>query len=302
MNEKVVLVTGASRGIGRAIAARLAAEGMRVFGTSRTPQGDALDGFSLLPLDVTSDESAAACVAEVIARAGRIDVLISNAGVDLVGAAEECSLEDAQWLFDTNFFGAARMVKAVLPGMRARQDGQIILISSALGRASFPFESLYCASKAALEAYAESLRYEMSIFNIRVSTVQPGYFHTELAKRQRIASDRLPVYDGPRERFIYWNDFAIKHAAEPTAVADKVLAVIQQDRPRLRHPVGLEAKLAPPLAHLLPEAILIKGGRLLLGIDDPRRELLRLARAGAVGAIVIALLRRGLRSVRARLS
>ena len=120
MNEKVVLVTGASRGIGRGIAARLAAEGMRVFGTSRTPQGDALDGFSLLPLDVTSDESAAACVADVIARAGRIDVLISNAGVDLVGAAEECSLEDAQWLFGTNFFGAARIVKAAVPGMRVR--------------------------------------------------------------------------------------------------------------------------------------------------------------------------------------
>jgi NAD(P)-dependent dehydrogenase (short-subunit alcohol dehydrogenase family) len=297
-----VLVTGASRGIGRATAARLAAEGFRVFGTSRSPQSEVLDGFSLLQLDVTVEESVAACIAEVIARAGRIDVLVSNAGVDLVGAAEECSLEDAQWLFDTNFFGAARMIKAALPGMRARRDGQIILISSALGRASFPFESFYCASKAALEAYAESLRYEMNIFNVRVSTVQPGYFRTEIARHQRIASDRLPAYDGPRERFIYWNNFAIEHAPEPTAVADKVLAVIQQDRPRLRHPVGLEAKLAPPLAHLLPEAILIKGGRLLLGVDDPRRELLRLARAGAVGTAALALAVSGLRRLRARLS
>src|SRR3569833_2317581 len=99
---KVVLVTGASMGIGRAIARHLAQTGYRVFGTSRQPVSETLDGFELIPLDVTSEDSARACIETVVARAGRLDVLVNNAGIDLVGALEETSLAEAQWLFDTN--------------------------------------------------------------------------------------------------------------------------------------------------------------------------------------------------------
>src|SRR3954451_18959857 len=118
MMTKVVLVTGASMGIGRSIARCLAEAGYRVFGTSRQPSSDTIDGFELIALDVTSEESARRCIETVIARAGRLDVLVNNAGVDLMGALEETSLEEAQWIFDTNYFGVVRMVNAALPIMR----------------------------------------------------------------------------------------------------------------------------------------------------------------------------------------
>jgi len=216
---KVVLVTGASRGIGRAIAAHLAGRGFCVFGTSRRPAADMLDGFSLIQLDVTDAESVRACVETVIARAARIDVLVNNAGVDLVGALEETTLDDLSWIMETNFYGVHRMVQAVLPGMRARRDGQIINISSALGRAAWPFEGAYCASKFALEGYTEALRYEMNIFNIRVSSVQPGFFKSNMVNAQRIAGGLIADYDAPRQRGIALGRAWANAAPEPLPVA-----------------------------------------------------------------------------------
>jgi len=290
--NKVILITGASSGIGRCTARYLAALGFTVFGTSRQPTTESLDGFHLLPLDVTDEASVQTCVSTVLERAGRIDVLIANAGIDYFGALEETPIADARKVFEVNFFGAARMINAVLPGMRARRRGQIILISSALGRAAWPFEGYYCASKFALEGYAEALCYEMNLFGIKVSAVQPGFFKSEMIARQEYAPP-IDDYAHAREHALRLGLAWAKAAPDPLPVARTVARIIGSARPALRYAVGLEAHLAPPLAHTLPLAARFKVGRWMLGQDDPRRDV---ARFGAVvvgiAGIIAALWRR----------
>lgn len=279
----IVLITGASMGIGAATAAHLARAGYRVFGTSRQPTPEriaaaAAAGFALIQLDVTDEASVTACVAEVAARAGGIDVLINNAGVDLVGALEETTPDDARWVFETNFFGAHRMVCAVLPHMRAQRSGLIINVSSALGRAAWPFEGAYCASKFALEGYTETLRYELNLFNIRVSSVQPGFFQSNMVKTQRRADLHIADYDGARDRAIQIGKDWADAAPDPAPVASMIARIIRTKRPRVRYAVGIEAVIVPPVTHLLPARALFKGGRWLLGVDDPRADLQRAIR------------------------
>jgi NAD(P)-dependent dehydrogenase (short-subunit alcohol dehydrogenase family) len=270
--SKTVLVTGATSGIGRSIATHLAMKGYRVFGTSRKPTVETLDGFEVLKLDVTDDDSVQACVAAVLERAGMLDVLVNNAGVDLAGAIEETTLEEAQWIFDINFFGAVRMIKAALPHMRERRSGQIINISSALGRAAWPFEAFYCSSKYALEGYTESLRYEMALFGIKISSVQPGFYKSNISKTQRYAEPTIPDYAAARTRAIELGKKWAEEAPDPLPVAKTVQRIIESRSPRLRYAVGIEAKLAPPLASLLPGWVLIEIGRRMLGVEKPSKK------------------------------
>jgi NAD(P)-dependent dehydrogenase (short-subunit alcohol dehydrogenase family) len=159
MTNRIVLVTGASTGLGRAMALDLTARGHTVYGTSRGAMPDA--GFAMLPLDVRDAGSAAATVQRIVEKEGRIDVLINNAGYAFVGAFEETGVEDARAQFETNVFGAMRMMKAVLPHMRSNGFGRIVNISSASGLVGTPFLSAYAASKHALEALSESLSFEL---------------------------------------------------------------------------------------------------------------------------------------------
>ncbi|MGQ9908436.1 MAG: SDR family oxidoreductase [Candidatus Flexifilum sp.] len=292
--SRVILITGASSGIGRRTAGYLAAQGHTVFGTSRSPEVETLDGFRLLPLDVTDDESVRACVSRVLDQAGRIDVLIANAGIDYFGALEETPLADAEHLFAVNFFGAARVINAVLPSMRARRQGQIILVSSALGRAAWPFEGYYCASKFALEGYAEALCYEMNLFGIKVSAVEPGFFKSNMIARQGYAPP-IADYAVARDRALRLGLSWAEQAPDPLPVARTIGQIIASARPALRYTVGLEAHLAPPLAHLLPLSARFKVGRWLLGQDDPKRDALRYGAAAAALTAAAALLRRWLR-------
>lgn len=293
---QVVLVTGASSGIGRSIALHLAEAGYRVFGTSRQLHAGQHDGITFVPLELTDEVSVRNCVAAVLDQAGRIDVLINNAGSDLVGALEETSLADAQWIFDVNFFGAVRMVQAVLPHMRARRSGQIINISSALGLAAWPFEGFYCASKYALEGYTESLCYEMNLFGIRVSSVQPGFFRSNMIAHAREAAVAIEDYASARAHSVRLNHAWARNAPDPLPVAQTVRRIIESRNPRLRYAVGLEAHLAPPLAHLLPLSVRFKVGRWLLGVDalrdDLRRWSLRGAGMAALSLLVLRWLRR----------
>jgi len=164
---KVALVTGASSGIGRAIAHRLAADGLRVFGTSRKGSAADMGDAEMIPLDVCSDESVRACIDTVLQRAGRIDVLVSNAGYLLSGAVEEATIDEAKAQFETNFFGAFRVIKAVLPTMRAQGAGRVINVTSLAGVVPLPFWGFYNASKFALEGLTETLRYELRWRNSR---------------------------------------------------------------------------------------------------------------------------------------
>ncbi|MCS7072818.1 MAG: SDR family oxidoreductase [Anaerolinea sp.] len=288
--DKIILITGASSGIGRRTASYLAAQGHTVFGTSRRPHTDWLDGFQLLPLDVTDAESVRACVSTVLNQARHIDVLIANAGIDYFGALEETPIADAEHVFAVNFFGAARVVNAVLPAMRARRQGQIILMSSALGRAAWPFEGYYCASKFALEGYAEALCYEMNLFGIKVSAVEPGFFKSNMIARQGYAPP-IADYAHAREHALRLGLTWAEQAPDPLPVARAISRIIDSARPALRYTVGLEAHLAPPLAHLLPLSARFKVGRWMLGQDDPRRDALRFGVATAGITALIALIR-----------
>ena len=157
----VAIVTGASGGIGGATARALHAAGYRVFGTSRRAPAATSPGVEYLVCDVSSDESVHAAVGEVLQKAGRVDLLVNNAGVGLVAGAEESSLEQAKSLFDVNVFGLIRMTNAVLPAMRKQRAGRIVNISSVMGLIPAPFMALYSASKHAVEGYSESLDHEI---------------------------------------------------------------------------------------------------------------------------------------------
>jgi NAD(P)-dependent dehydrogenase (short-subunit alcohol dehydrogenase family) len=285
--SKVVLITGASSGIGNAIAKLLAEHGYRVFGTSRKPESETLDGFTLLPLDVTSDESVKACVQTVIERAGHIDVLVNNAGVDFVGAIEETSLEEVRAIMETNFFGVVRMTQTVLPHMRERRSGRVINISSGFGRIAFPFEVFYCASKHALEGYTEGLYYEMMLWNIKVNCVEPGFFRTPIVQHKGHPKTPLPIYDRTREKALKLYDWSAETGGDPVVIARTVLHIIESESKQLRHPVGWEAHVVSRLS--LSWLLIMPGqklGRWFFGADSFVKDMLRAAPFAFVGTLL----------------
>jgi NAD(P)-dependent dehydrogenase (short-subunit alcohol dehydrogenase family) len=163
-NDKVAIVTGASTGIGRASAKALRQAGFRVFGTSRRALASVGEGITMITCDVTDDMSVKKAVDDVLKTTGRIDVLVNNAGMGLLGGAEESSIEQARALFDVNLFGVIRVTNAVLPAMRDRKAGRIINVSSVLGLIPALFLALYSSTKHALEGYSESLDHEVRSF------------------------------------------------------------------------------------------------------------------------------------------
>jgi NAD(P)-dependent dehydrogenase (short-subunit alcohol dehydrogenase family) len=262
---KVVLVTGASSGIGAAIADRLAGEGYRVFGTGRQASGRRPSGVELLSLDVRSDASVLACVERVTEAAGRLDVLINNAGYLLSGAIEDASIEQAQAVFDTNFFGIVRMVKAVLPAMRALNGGKIINMSSLAGMVPVPFWGFYNASKFAVEGYTETLRLELLPFGIRVAMVEPGAIRTPLYANPQ--SLTLAEYSPWRERALKTMQGFEAKAPGPEVVARVVSRLVANKNPPLRNRITREATLFPFLRWLLPARAFESGLRLGFNLD-----------------------------------
>jgi NAD(P)-dependent dehydrogenase (short-subunit alcohol dehydrogenase family) len=266
--KRVVLVTGASSGVGRATAELLAQSGYRVFGTSRKPDGGSNDSaVEMVPLDVRSDESVAACLSAISDRAGRLDILVNNAGFELAGALEELSLDEAKDQFETNFFGAVRMVKAVLPMMRRERQGQIINITSLAGHSAVPFMGIYSASKFALEGYAEALRLEVKPFNIRVSLIEVGFLRTPMMTHRQMAARPIADYDPWRQRA-----YEAVHAAEekgpgPELVAKTVLEIATSKTPRLRYVAGQQAKLITNLRRFLPAGAYEQGVRRTFSLD-----------------------------------
>jgi NAD(P)-dependent dehydrogenase (short-subunit alcohol dehydrogenase family) len=249
---QTVLVTGASSGIGRATALTLAERGLRVFGTSRRPDAAEPAPFPMLQLDVRSEDSVNACVNEVLARAGRVDVLVNNAGYALSGASEETSIEEAKAQFDTNFWGAVRMVNAVLPGMRKARAGKIISIGSVVGLFAIPFAPFYSASKFALEGYSEALWHELRPFGISVSVIEPAFIHTAIAEASSTAAIALPEYQGPRRRAAKNIMRYVSEGLPPDRVTSRVLEIIADRSPTLRYPVGTDATWLPRLKAIAP--------------------------------------------------
>jgi NAD(P)-dependent dehydrogenase (short-subunit alcohol dehydrogenase family) len=249
MASKVILVTGASSGIGEAIALRLVADGHRVFGTSRKGVLSA-KGIEGVALDVGSDASVRACVDAVLAKAGRIDVLVNNAGYLLAGAIEEATIAEAKAVFETNVFGLTRMVQAVLPAMRERRSGLIVNISSLAGLVPLPFWGFYNASKFAVEGLSETLRLELEPFGVHVSMVEPGAIKTPFYAQPQATP--LAAYSPWRERFLATMRGFEAKAPGPEVVAAVVSRIVAAKSPKLRNRVTQEATIFPFLRWLLP--------------------------------------------------
>ena len=258
----VVLITGVSSGIGRAVADVFAAKGFEVFGTSRNPQRtEPVPGVELVQLDVADDASVAAAVSTVVQRAGRIDILVNNAGVGVFGAAEETSIAQAQQLFDTNFFGLVRLTREVLPHLRAQGSGRIINISSVLGFLPSPYGSFYAASKHAVEGYSESLDHETREFGVRVSVVEPGYTNTSFEANATDADSPIDSYAPIREHVKQVIGKAVRAGDDPAVVAQAVLKAATSRTPKLRYPAGPLARQLTVLKKFAPAALLDKGIR-----------------------------------------
>jgi NAD(P)-dependent dehydrogenase (short-subunit alcohol dehydrogenase family) len=264
--SRVVLITGASSGIGRTTAELLAGRGHRVFGGVRAPAtARPLAGVELVPLDVRDGASVKACVEGVRSRAGRIDVLINNAGVNLVGAVEETSIGQAQALFDTNVFGVLRMIQAVLPGMRHQCAGLIVNISSILGFLPAPFMGVYASTKHAIEGLSESLDHEVRAFGIRVVLIEPHYIRTNLDANAVQAEGRIDAYAPQRRRTAAVITRNTNTAPEAKVVAEEVLRAIEGPF-RMRRPIG-QAALLSWLRRLLPARLFEPSLRKAFALD-----------------------------------
>jgi NAD(P)-dependent dehydrogenase (short-subunit alcohol dehydrogenase family) len=242
-NERVVVITGASSGFGRLSAERLARRGYRVFATMRAASGhnaraaqelralarrESL-GLDVAEMDVTEDASVEGCIRDVVAQAGRIDVLVNNAGFGYMGLLESFSLEQAQRIFDTNVFGALRTIRAVLPHMHRRREGLLIQVSSGAGRVVLPAMGLYCGSKFALEAVTECYHYELASSGIDCVSVQPGAYPTEIFGKIGPGADaaREEAYGPARELAPRVGGALAASTADPMEVPETLLRIIE---------------------------------------------------------------------------
>lgn len=250
--QGVALVTGASSGIGLAAAQALRRAGYQVFGTSRKPMPDTAEGITMLICDVIDDESVQRLIDEVLSRAGRIDLLVNNAGLGLFGGAEESSVAQVKSLFDVNLFGIIRVTNAVLPSMRRRGRGRIINIGSILGLIPAPYAAHYSASKHAIEGYSESLDHEVRAFNIRVSVIEPAFVRTVFDQNGIRPDSILNEYDGARAGVAALLGDVMPKADLPDVVADVVVKAAAAARPRRRYTAGNAAKQISILRRLAP--------------------------------------------------
>ncbi len=236
-----VLITGCSTGIGRATAELLTQRGYHVIATARDPNSLCeLDVAERFPLDVTDVASVAALCAAV----GPIDVLVNNAGINAYGPVERIPLVEAERLFETNFFGALRMLQAFVPAMRERGRGTVVNISSLAGRIGPPLVGVYAASKFALEGLSEALRFELAHFGVRVILIEPGYTESAMRGRSPHFGDDEPPYAELR-RLWEGSDAVLVGGQRPTAtrVAEVIAEALAADAPPLRWPVGADAEL-----------------------------------------------------------
>jgi short-subunit dehydrogenase len=251
--RQVALVTGATSGIGKATAIALAAAGFQVIGTGRsTARLTAPAGVTYLDLDVTSDDSVAAAVQDVIDRFERIDVLVNNAGVGSTGAAEEFSIGQTQEIFDINVYGVMRMSKAVLPHMRARRSGRIINVSSLSGFVPSPFMALYVSTKHAVHGYSQSLDHEVRQYGVRVLLVEPGPINTPFACHSVLADTPLPLYAAGRRNYDELIEENLSSGDDPAVVANVIVAAATDRNPKLRRTAGRTARTINAVHRVAP--------------------------------------------------
>lgn len=237
MNKRVVVVTGASSGIGLACANRLHQRGWTVVGASRRMVANV--AWESVSLDVDQDVSVAQGIAQVLAHHGQIDAVVACAGWGLAGPAETTSTADAKAQMETNFWGAVRVVKEVLPSMREHGGGRVVLMSSIGGLLGIPFQAFYSASKFAMEGYAEALAYEVEPFNVQVTLVEPGNFKTGFTASRRMSpSASEGAYEQACAKAVSVMEKDEVHGADPADVAKVVDRVLKASKAPRRMSVG----------------------------------------------------------------
>lgn len=255
--SKVVFITGASSGIGKSIGEFLHSKGFVVYGTSRNPEKIANSVFPLFTLDVRNTNSIQIAIAEVISKAGRIDVVINNAGVGITGPMEEIPSAEIKNNFETNLFGPIEVMKVVLPQMRLQQSGLIINITSIAGYMGLPYRGIYSASKGALELITESLRMEVKQFGVTITNIAPGDFATNIAAGRYHA----PVVKGSAYEISYGKTLKtmnehVDSGSNPSKMAKAVYAIIQNPTPKVHYKIGVfMQKFSIVLKRILPDKV-----------------------------------------------
>lgn len=274
MKNQVILITGASSGIGKAAAELFMKKGYHVYGTSRKAEisdkhtySDAQSGgfIDMIPLDVTSDDSVKNAIDVVLFKEGHIDVLVSNAGMGIAGSIEDTTMDEAKKQFEVNFFGSLRVIKAILPVMRKQGFGKIIALSSVAGVISIPYQAHYSSSKFALESIMEALRYEVSPFNIKVCLVEPGDTKTEFTSNRiysENANQNSPYFESFKKS-IARMERDEQNGVSPEKVAKTIYKMAVRKNPPVRTAVGFQYKLILFLKKILPAKVLEIAVRML---------------------------------------
>ena len=253
--SKVVLITGASSGIGQAIALYLSSNSYKVYGTSRNPKNATENGVHMLALDVTKPETITAAVTSLIEKEGRLDYLINNAGMGITGPLEETPDSEIRRVFETNYFGALEVIKAVLPTMRSQRSGMILNITSIAGYMGLPYRGIYSATKGALGITTEAYRMELKEFNVKMTTIAPGDFATNIAAGRYHA----PILENSPYKDNYKNTLALmdEHVDEgmDTVIMAKVVQrVMESKNPKVHYRVGFfMQRFSIALKRMLPD-------------------------------------------------
>jgi len=261
MQKKVILVTGGSSGIGKAICLYLTSKGYQVYGTSRKTQ-DNLE-FPLLAIDVTNEESVKSGVEELLRKEGRIDVLINNAGIGMMGAVEDSIPKDSLKVFETNVFGPLRTMQAVLPTMRAQKSGLIINVGSIAGYMGLPYRGIYSATKASLGMITEALRMELRPYGVKACVLDPGDYSTSIAQHRQVSIPQQSPYKSSVLALEKMIDEDVSSSSDPLEVAVLIEKIIHTPEPKVRYMSGkFKQKLSVAVKHWIGgkffENILVK--------------------------------------------
>ncbi|MBU2996067.1 SDR family oxidoreductase [Cellulophaga baltica] len=258
MNDKVVLITGGSSGIGKSIGVFLKTKGFKVYGTTRsTAKYPDFKEFNLLELDVKVEETISRAVAKLIELEGKIDILINNAGVGITGPIEETPNSEIEKAFDTNFYGPIRMAKAVLPQMRKQNSGLIINITSIAGYMGLPYRGIYSATKGALELVTEAMRMEVKDFGVQMTNLAPGDFATNIASgRYHTPVFENSAYEKPYGATLKAINDGVDSGGDPIQVAHEVFKIINTGKPKVHYKVGdFMQKFSLKLKNILPDKV-----------------------------------------------
>jgi len=242
-----------------------------VFGTGRAAPPPSQPGAAveMVQMDVTDETSVRQCVDSVLAKAGRLDAVVNNAGIAVMGAVEDTTIEEAKAQLETNFFGVLRVCRATLPALRQNGGGHLVNISSLAGLIGLPFSGMYSASKFALEGVSESLRMECRQFGIRVVLVEPGDFRTNITQRRTIAAAATAnsAYREAFDRCLHKQEQDETNAPGPEAVARLVVRILADPNPRTRYAVGMFTQtMVVPLKRFLPQRLFEWAARLAFGM------------------------------------